>query len=198
MTLFTLKNLYGEKNFWKGMKSFFENYKFKHPGPEEFFSTMEAAMGEEAGHFLRQFVKENRFLDFGINSVRSSKSRLASGLFGEKFQIQKDEDLKTSTYNNYISMVNNGNTNLPVEIKVNFEKGESKIFNWDDNKKWKNITFASDSEIKSVEIDPKRKITLDMDLSNNSRRLKCDKKPSRFFASTLSFFSSLIFSILPL
>jgi len=199
LTLLTLKNLFGERAFWNGMRNFFQKYKFSHPKPEDFFQTMGKAMGKKAENFLRDFITKNKYIDYKLEQLISKKHRQPSGTFGETFTKPKKQKNNNSVfYVNRISVVNNGNVFIPVIIKVKFENGKNKIFKWDGKTKWKKYIFNSESKILSAIIDPENKIALDRNIINNSKKLKPNKKPSRFLAGNFSFFFNLVFSIFPL
>ncbi len=199
MTLFTLKNVYGEKLFWKAMREYFQRYKFTHPKPEDFFSTIKEIMGDEAGKFIKEFITENKYLDYSVEEVRSVPMRKPSGTFGDKFiKSEKIKKNKAKKFYNRIGVMRDGNGVLPVEIEVVFENGKKKNLKWDGEGRWKIFEFYSKNSISYVQIDPKGKIALDRNILNNSLRLEEDSKPVKHFSSVFAFMLSALLSIFPL
>ncbi len=197
MLLFTLKNVFGEKLFWKGMREYFNRFKFKHPKPEDFINTMQEIMGDDAGEFLRKGLLENTYIDYGIEELRSVKKRKPSGTFGDTF-IKPDKKEKTKMYHNRITIVNNGNLSIPVDMEVVFKNGKKEIFKWDGAQKWKRFEFDSKSKIVSATIDPYHKISLERDILNNSKKLTTENHPSGFLGASYSFMLNILFAIFPL
>ncbi len=199
MTLFTLKNVFGEKLFWKALREYFQRYKFSHPKPDDFINTIKEIMGDEAGNFLKDFIYENKYIDYSVEDLRSVAVRKPSGTFGNKFiKVDPKRDKKKDKYYNRLGVMRDGNGIIPVEIEVVFKNRKKKMLYWDGNGRWKRFDFYSKSPISYVSIDPEGKIVLDRNILNNSKRLIPDKRPTNFFSATLAFMMTLLLSIFPL
>jgi hypothetical protein len=198
MTLFTLKNVYGEKLFWKGMKEYFQRYKFTHPKPDDFIMTIQEIMGDKAGEFLRKALFENNYIDYTLAELKSVKKRKPSGTFGNTFVKPNLKRKGKTFYFNRVAIVNNGNLTVPVDIEIKFEKGKKKILKWDGSSKWKRFEFTSKTKIVSATIDPNHKISLERNILDNSLKLKTKKSLAGYLAANYSFMLNILFSIFPL
>ena len=70
-----------------------------------------------------------------------------------------------------------GEAILPVEIRVRFADGHVEQRKWDGEYRWVKYTFTRPAEVESVEVDPARKILLDVNFANNSYRRNVAAKP---------------------
>ncbi|MDZ7346158.1 MAG: hypothetical protein ONA69_05115 [candidate division KSB1 bacterium] len=71
-----------------------------------------------------------------------------------------------------------GEITLPVEMVVTFENGETVREKWDGKQNYRIFRYVTKSPIEQAQIDPERKIWLDVDPANNGRYRKSDPFPS--------------------
>jgi hypothetical protein len=64
-----MKYIIGEENFYKGMRRYYETWKFKHPEPNDFVRIMEKTSGIQLGWYLRYWVNTTKKINYGISSV---------------------------------------------------------------------------------------------------------------------------------
>ncbi|MBK7231387.1 MAG: M1 family metallopeptidase [Saprospiraceae bacterium] len=69
LCLHQLRYIMGEKPFWTGLQAYFENWKFKHPNPDDFFRTMEKNSNLELDWFKQYWVGTTKTIDYSISSV---------------------------------------------------------------------------------------------------------------------------------
>lgn len=67
--LVTLRNLLGEEVFNGAVETYFQEWKFKHPAPWDFFATLERASGEDLDWFWNSWYYETWTLDQAIAEV---------------------------------------------------------------------------------------------------------------------------------
>ena len=73
--LYTLKNLIGDDAFYTGMKTYFHQWKFKHPTPHDFKRIMEKSSGYELEWFFNYFLYAERSeLDYALGELEFSRS----------------------------------------------------------------------------------------------------------------------------
>jgi hypothetical protein len=61
-----LRYIVGEEYFKKGMKRYFDEWKFKHPNPNDFFRVMEKTSGMELDWFREYFVETIHTIDYTL------------------------------------------------------------------------------------------------------------------------------------
>ena len=62
----------GENNLKKALKKYFEDFKFKHPTPNDFIRSAEKVSGLELDWYLIDFTQTTNTIDYGISRVYGS------------------------------------------------------------------------------------------------------------------------------
>lgn len=158
--LMQLNYIVGEEVFYKGMKRYHEEWKMKHPTPDDFKRVIEKVSGIELDWYFEQFIGTTNKIDYGIKSVICS-------------------DNKT-----IVTLVRNEDMPMPIDIEVAFTDSNTEYYNIPlrimrgEKQPEKNYTnklkimedwpwthpyyvFTIDvpiDEIKSIEIDPSQRL----------------------------------------
>ena len=69
--LHQLEYIIGEKAFDKGMLTYFDTWKFKHPNPNDFIRVMEKESGLELDWYKEYWIQTTHFIDYSIKAVDS-------------------------------------------------------------------------------------------------------------------------------
>lgn len=99
-----LKYIIGEQNFYKGMKQYYNAWKFRHPEPNDFIRVMEKVSGIKLQWYMGYWINTTKTIDYGIRSL---------------------VDDGNSTL---ITLDRIGDFPMPVEVLVRLKNGTSKIF----------------------------------------------------------------------
>jgi hypothetical protein len=159
-----LNYIIGEKNFRVGMQRYFNEWKFRHPEPNDFKRVMEKQSGLELSWYLEYWINSTKTIDYGLESV------------------------KGDTDSTLITLERIGDMIMPVDLKITYADGSHVVINiplrimrghkpLDENMRvaeawpWTNpsyrIKLPVDLEkIASVEIDPEYQ-TADVNRNNN-------------------------------
>ncbi len=162
-----LRYIVGEDVFYKGMRRYFNEWKFKHPNDNDFIRVMEKESGIELDWYKEYWVYSTKTIDYGFESVLESNGKT------------------------FITLEKVGKMPMPVELTIDYKDGTSELyyiplrimrgdkkFNKDQNVKtindwpWVFPTYTFEinrkaADIKSMTIDKKNE-TADMEESNNS------------------------------
>lgn len=158
----------GEETLMKGMRRYFNDWKYKHPTPNDFIRVLEKESGMELSWYLEQWVGTTNTIDYGVKWLQ-------------------EFDGKT-----VLTLENNGSMAMPIDLKIEYENGKVEWINIprrlmraekDAENNMKNFRTVADwpwtfptyelkldsklSSIKSIEIDPSKRMA-DVDPSNNS------------------------------
>jgi hypothetical protein len=88
-----------------------------------------------------------------------------------------------------------GEAVAPVEVLVRFENGETVLEHWDGQYRWAKFKYEKSSLVSSAEVDPARKLTLDANLTNNSRVVKEDNRgAARWYVRWIFWLENLFFA----
>ncbi len=143
MFLSQLNYIIGEENVEKTIKKYFEDFKFKHPTPNDFKRTAEKVSGIQLDWYLNEWIETTHTIDYAVAAVEG----------------------------NNITLARVGQMPMPIDISVTYVDGTSEDFyiplrmmlgekptsatiikDW----AWAHptYTFSTSKEVKKVEIDP--------------------------------------------
>jgi len=156
MFLSQLNYIIGEENVKNTLKKYFNDFKFKHPTPNDFIRTAEKVSGIQLGWYLNEWIETTHTIDYAIANVEDK----------------------------LITLARVGPMPMPIDITVNYVDGTTENFNiplrmMRGNKPttatvlkdwtWAHptYTFSVSKVIKTVTIDP-LEIMADIDKLNNT------------------------------
>lgn len=183
MLLNQIKYIIGSENFYRGMRNYYNAWKFRHPEPNDFIRIMEKTSGMQLRWFMSYWVNTTKRIDYGVKSI-----------------YERD---KTT----YITLERIGELPMPVELLVTYRDGTKELHYMPINETigskpvedklikridleawpWVNPTYTlaigkPSAEIASIEIDPSMYIA-DIDRKNNkvdfAKELKAYSNPTR-------------------
>nr|WP_309727152.1 M1 family metallopeptidase [Mesonia maritima] len=157
-----LEYLIGKENVDKTLKRYYNEWKFKHPTPNDFIRVAEKVSGAQLSWYLNDWTKTTNTIDYAIQEVTSEGN------------------------NTKITLERKGLMPMPIDLKVTYSNGESenfyiplrmmywqkptsaeKLSDWPWANPTKTITLLADKEnISKIEIDPSQKMA-DVNRENN-------------------------------
>ncbi|RME96836.1 MAG: M1 family peptidase [Bacteroidetes bacterium] len=105
--LYQLKYIMGEADFYRGLKRYFDTWKFKHPNANDFIRVMEKSSGLELDWFKEYFVYTTRLPDYAVETVREGQKRKQA----------------------VIELRNQGQMPMPLDVAVTLKNGEVLHYN---------------------------------------------------------------------
>ncbi|MBX2962830.1 MAG: M1 family metallopeptidase [Cyclobacteriaceae bacterium] len=72
--LHQLKYIIGEENFYKGMRRYYNTWKFRHPEPIDFIRIMEKTSGLQLKWYMSYWINTTKRIDYGIKNVLSDNN----------------------------------------------------------------------------------------------------------------------------
>ena len=159
-----LSYVVGEEVFLKGMKRYFNSWKYKHPTPNDFIRIIEKESGLELDWYLEQWIETTNTIDYGIKWLekKNSKTIVTLERIGEmpmpldiwvKYESGKEEWI-----------------NIPLRIMRGNKSSEMTQENFTISADWP-WTFTEydlelDGKVVAIEIDPSNRMA-DIDRKNN-------------------------------
>jgi hypothetical protein len=162
--LLTLEKLIGEDTLRHALHTYFQRYRFTHPGPQEFLKTIEEVSGRDLHWYFEQAVDGTSMLDYEISELTSDRPDWA-----RKQGSQRQEQSAQIYYTTTVVVRRKGEFVFPVDVVVKFENGETAREHWDGRDRWVRYTYHLPAKAISAEVDPNGEVWLDRDLFNNSR-----------------------------
>ncbi len=172
-----LKYIIGDDNFYKGMRRYYNTWKFKHPEPNDFIRIMEKVSGLQLHWYLNYWINTTKKIDYSIKNIIENQ-----GL-------------------TYIMLERIGEFPMPIDLVVTFKDGSKEMFYIPTNETLGNKPVENDSmqridlnawpwvyptytmsisrkveEIATIEIDPSLRMA-DVERKNNIIDLTHGLKP---------------------
>lgn len=104
--LHQLQYIIGKEAFEKGMLSYFDTWKFKHPNSNDFIRIMEKESGLELDWYREYWVNTTEMIDYGVKSVDEADGK-STKLTLEKVGVMP----------------------MPLDIMVTYKGGRQEVFN---------------------------------------------------------------------
>lgn len=146
LSLRTLERVLGEKTMLDIMSTFFQRYQFAHPTTEDFYAVAEEISGQDLSWFFDGLVYGDGVLNYTVTGV--------------------DE--------HSVTVARQGDLVIPTEVLVTFADGSTVLEPWDGTGAEVTFTYPDRPPVRSAEVDPERKLVLDLRWADNglSRRLE--------------------------
>jgi len=64
-----LKYIMGEENFYKGMRQYYNAWRFRHPEPNDFIRVMEKVSGLQLKWYMSYMINTNKKIDYNVRNV---------------------------------------------------------------------------------------------------------------------------------
>jgi Peptidase family M1 domain len=204
-TLRTVEQLVGTEKMDDIIKTYFERWKFKHPRGSDFVAVLKEKMASErdtifAKNVLDLFQKSiygASVLDYAVTNAVNEILPAPQGIFGENPQsFLYKNGAEQPKMRATVDISRKGDWVFPVELLVRFEDGSTQTQQYSGEDGIKTFEFYGNSKIVSAQIDPQHKISLDMDLNNNSITLQPETASLWKYAAKTIFWVQNLFQTL--
>ena len=160
MFLSQLDYIIGYKNVENTLKAYYNDFKFKHPTPNDIIRTAEKVSGLQLEWYLNEWIETTHKIDYAVKSVDSTTVTL--NRIGEMpMPIDLTVTYKDGTQENFY---------IPLTMMRGEKPTQSTLL-----KDWAwampSYTFTVSKEIKKVEIDP-LELMADINKENNTYEVK--------------------------
>ncbi|MCC5919829.1 MAG: M1 family metallopeptidase [Cyclobacteriaceae bacterium] len=167
-----LRYIIGEENFWYGMRRYFNEWKLKHPTPNDFIRVMEKVSDMELRWYLEYWINTTHVVDYSIEQVVANKDEVVINLRRNQEMFMPQEVLLTFA---------SGRTELhyiPSSLMFGQKPEEYAYDAWIVHPDWTwthrdyhlKISQSND-QLESIELNPSRKMT-NMNSVKNKVNLK--------------------------
>jgi len=185
--LTTLQNYLGRETMREAMRAYVSRWRFKHPTTEDFISVVQEVAGQDLRWFFNQALFSNAVLDYSVERATTAAIEKGRGYDFTQQVTSADSSRapagknaddsvgaagKTRLYHSSFHVRRRGDFVFPVEIVATFANGEKVKEQWDGRELWRKFNYTKPSKLVLAEIDPQRKIPLDVNYTNNSCRVE--------------------------
>ena len=205
--LLTMQGIIGEETMDEIFKTYYKEWAFKHPSTRDFVRIANRVVrqmhGDKYGENLDWFFDQTLFgtgiCDYKLAGISNHKERSFRGMVKTDtagMVVQKDESPDEDIYNSVVRVERIGEVQLPVELRVYFEDGTEVNEYWHGKDRYRYFEYLGPRRVIKAEIDPDRKLPMDVNYINNSYTIKPDKVPQkrliRKLATFMQFFTHII------
>jgi hypothetical protein len=189
LTLRTLEGLLGAETMARVVRTYAERFRFRHPSSDDFYAVAEEVSGRDLRSFFDQTVERPGIVDYevaSVDSVQAPEPRgVGVGVPEGVGVLQKDG--KGRPWESTVIVRRRGEVMLPVDVELRFEGGALDRRTWDARDRWVRYRVTRPERLLSAHVDPDRKIPLDVDAINDSKRVDPDGRASARWSSTFLF-----------
>jgi hypothetical protein len=204
--LYTMMGIVGEKTTNDIFREYYREWAFRHPSGRDFISVVNKVVkenhGEKFGTDMNWFFDQTTYgtavCDYRVNNFSNSKIRSYDGIRmeGDSIKIEKGLSKNDTIYSSVVQLERVGDMMLPVDVLIHFSNGDQITEYWDGKSRVMDFKYTGTRKVDWVKIDPEYKITMDVNLINNSMTSKPDMAPVKRISNKLimflEFFTQLI------
>jgi hypothetical protein len=200
LMMLTLHYYLGDEMMKKVMRAYYDRFSFKHPTSRDFINTVNDISGQDFNWFFDQVLYGTDVLDYKVSSISSKRiPKEPLGIFGNPLEQRKEDTIETRSsdtedsvdveplYKNKVIVSREGEVIFPIDILIKFKNGEEKLEYWDGEARYVVYEYESESSVISAEVDPERKVWLDVNFLNNGKTVISSSAPVMKY-STRYFF----------
>jgi hypothetical protein len=168
LMLHTLERLHSWEVMQRVLKTFFEQWQFKHPTPDDFFAVLNDITRQDHKPLLDQVYYGSDTFDYAIERIASDNIAWR----GLNDAVAYEERTLDKLYRTTVVARRIGGGRFPVDVLVTFSDGHQERERWDGQARWQTLSFDRPARAVSAQIDPERVLLLDTNFTNNSRTLE--------------------------
>ena len=152
LTLRTLEGLLGRRTMARVMRTYAERWRFGHPSSDDFYRVASEVAGRDLMPFFRQTIESPAVVDYAVGEITQDAAYTA------------------------VTVRRAGDLQMPVVVAFKFAGRPVERRNWDGVGRWTRFTFGYAEPLEWVDVDPDRKIALDVSWLNNGRVVASDRR----------------------
>ena len=194
LMMLTLENYLGETTMRRVMRAYFDRFRFKHPTSRDFINIVNEISGEQMDWFFDQALYGTVALDYKVDKITNKEmAKSYDGVFGNPLEIvtpapESENDIDTlmsetdsadtdeiTRYENKVIIAREGEFTFPVDILIKFSDGSDIHEKWDGKDRYIVFKYETENRVISAEVDPERKIWLDVNFLNNGKSLESSR-----------------------
>jgi hypothetical protein len=193
LTLASAERTLGEKTWGAVMRAYATRFAFKHPTAADFRAVVKEIAGENADALFREAWDTSNTFDYAVDSVSTKRVAPRVGWAGEGSartfsEAGKGAPQEPAAYESVVVVRRMGEAVWPVDVEMTFEGGHVFRTSWDGKDRW--IRYrATGPKLLSAQVDPDRKLLLDVNLLNNGLKVEDDRRAANHWSMRLRFWA---------
>jgi hypothetical protein len=167
MLLVTLERHLGWETWRRVLSAYASRFWFKHPTPADFIATVNEISGQDLTWFFDEAYRGTALFDYAVDRVTSAPVRQARGYSDARPPVWSAGGAGGDV-ESIVDVRRWGGGVFPVEVRVAFDDGSVAHERWDGRERWTRFRYRKASAVRTVEVDPRHVLVLDVNYSNNS------------------------------
>jgi hypothetical protein len=185
LMLRTIEHHLGADTMARVMRTYAERWRFKHPSTDDYLAVLNEVAGRDLRPLLAPVLDRGELVDYEVGSIASEPARPPAGYFdtpkGRALVTQEDADAKAARepsplFDTIVTLRRRGSAIWPVDVAFKFAGKPVERVTWDGQARWRRFEFHRPEKLEWVDIDPERRIELDVDWLKNAARLQPDRR----------------------
>ncbi|PTM08321.1 MAG: peptidase M1 [Bacteroidetes bacterium] len=200
----TLAGLVGEACMQSIMRTYFQRWKFKHPGRQDFIDVVNEVVphmlgdryGPDMNWFLEPAIYGTDECDYAVHTIENKVLEAPLGFLENTDDCTRMGTASGAVIQAKATLFRLGEFVVPQEVRIVFDNGDEVLEHWDGRARTHEFGYTGSRKIVSVTIDPNNKIPLDKNLLNNSYVLEPDAPGiTRYVTSFLTWLQAIMVSL---
>lgn len=160
LVLRTVEGLIGSENMARGMRAYFELFRFRHPTGTDLVEVLSEAAGWDLGPFFEQAVFKDAVPDWSVIGVHHRRPQAAEGFIWdgrEWLEAGEDKSPGDTAEDSWLvdlQIARRGDFIAPVSVELRWSDGTTERRSWDSQTRWVRWSLEGSSRLEQVVIDP--------------------------------------------
>jgi Peptidase family M1 domain len=152
LTLRTLEGLLGHRTMARVMRTYAERWRYRHPSSDDFYRVASEVARRDLTPFFRQTIESPAVIDYAVGEIMQESAYTA-------VTVRREGDLQ-----------------IPIVVAFKFAGRPVERRTWDGVARWTRFTFGYAEPLEWVDVDPERRVALDVSWLNNGRIVASDRR----------------------
>ena len=161
ITMRTIEGLIGSEAMARGMRSYVERFRFRHPTGSDLVEVLSEAAGWDLGPFFDQAVYGDAVPDWSVLSVHHRRPRPVEGFSwdgGARIELEGEASSDDNAVDNEwivdLQLARRGDFIGPIEVELRWSDGTVERRIWESETRWVRWRLEGSSRLEQVVIDP--------------------------------------------
>lgn len=155
----TIARVYGEEELKRALRRYADEYRFRHPTPDDLLRVLEATLGVGAAENVAGVLIRGESVNYAVSDITSVRSSEASA---------------AAQFDSRVVVRRHGELEFPVDILLVAADGQTHRERWDGSARIHIISRSGPSPIVTAVVDPERTVWIDDDWLDNARTVEAE------------------------
>jgi hypothetical protein len=192
LLLRTLERYLGAQTMARVMRTYHERWRFRHPSSDDFYAVASEVSGRDLSWYFKAVVEGTGVVDYEVLSASSERAVQAQGRLPGKdgtWTVVEADAKKNdqAPYRTRVVVRRLGTVAFPTVVQLTWEDGSTERVPWDGAQAWTRIERVGPKKLRSAVIDPEHAITIEVNRTNNGKRLEPDTRLAASWTSRWIF-----------